>query len=406
MKPKILIANKFYYPRGGDCICAINLERMLHSHGHDTAVYAMHYDKNLSTPWDSYFAPQVTMDGGIGSRIKAVRRIMGGGVKASFSRLLDDFKPDVLHLHNIHSYLSPQLAIEAHRRGIAVVWTMHDYKLVCPSYSCLANGHVCRDCLINSTAVLRKRCMKGSAVAGAVAWLEARRWNRHTLTANVDTFVAPSAFMASMLEMGGYPKESIQTLCNFVDTDKLSEADTTHPRAQGDYYCYIGRLSTEKGVKTLLRTASTLPYTLKVAGTGPLEESLRREHGGNSRIEFLGHCDATTVGNLLRGARFSVIPSECYENNPLSLIESLSVGTPVLGADIGGIPELISDYDGMTFPSGDSTALARGIEKMYTTSVDNVAIAQRARERFSPENYYRNMCAIYDHALRRVRSRK
>lgn len=136
MKGKVLIVNKFYYPRGGDCVCAINLGRLLRDNGYETAVFAMDYSENISCEWSSYFASNVDFSGGIKNKLHAFKRILGlGDIRKSFLKILDDFDPDIVHLHNIHSYLSPVLAVLAHERGKKVVWTLHDYKLVCPAYN-------------------------------------------------------------------------------------------------------------------------------------------------------------------------------------------------------------------------------------------------------------------------------
>ena len=150
-KKRILIANKFYYPRGGDCIVAMNLERLLKERGHDVAVLAMQYPENVDSGWNDYYPSQVDFAGSLGNKIKAAKRLMGwGDIITSFTKILDDFKPEIVHLHNIHSYLSPVLAKLAKRRGCQVVWTLHDYKLVCPSYACLQNGKPCEKCIGHS----------------------------------------------------------------------------------------------------------------------------------------------------------------------------------------------------------------------------------------------------------------
>ena len=176
---KILIVNKFYYPRGGDCICAITLERLLRENGHETAVFAMDYPENIDSGFNRYFAPEVSFSGGIGNKLKAASRIFGGaGVKEAFAKLLTDFRPDIVHFNNIHSYLSPVIVEMAKKAGAKTVWTLHDYKLVCPAYSCLSNGKICEDCIGgNKRNVLSKRCMKGSRAASFLAWQEAGKWN-------------------------------------------------------------------------------------------------------------------------------------------------------------------------------------------------------------------------------------
>ncbi|MDR1762568.1 MAG: glycosyltransferase, partial [Dysgonamonadaceae bacterium] len=143
---KVVLVNKFYYRRGGDCIYTLNLEDALKKHGCQTAVFAMQHPDNQPTEWSRYFPSEVGFTGG-GNKLKAARRILGDSeVKAKFSRLLDDFQPDAVHLNNIHSQLSPIVAEIAHNKGIKVVWTLHDYKLLCPRYDCMRNGKECSLC--------------------------------------------------------------------------------------------------------------------------------------------------------------------------------------------------------------------------------------------------------------------
>ena len=398
MKQRVLLVNKFYYRRGGDCVYLLNLEEMLRSRGHEVAVFAMDYPDNIPSEWTPYFAPEVQFAGGMMQKLKAVRRTLGmGDINSTFTAILDRFKPDVVHLNNIHSYLSPQLALLARKRGVKVAWTMHDYKLLCPSYSCLSHGKPCELCIGGDKShVIKERCMKGSLAASAIAWLEAWKWSRDRLSACTDMFICPSEFMASKMRQGGFPDEKIVTLNNFLAPAIWEKKRVTPVKTErGDYYCYVGRLSHEKGVETLLKSASTLPYHIKIAGGGALEADLRKRYGNKGNIEFLGHLDSEGVDKLLAGARFSVVPSECYENNPFSVIESLCAGTPVLGAKIGGIPELIAANNGMDYPPGDCAALATSIEKMWNQSFDHEKISHDALDRFSPELHYIFLNKIY-----------
>ncbi len=397
MKQRVLIVTKFYYRRGGDCVCALNLERLLRDNGHEVAVFAMQYPENEPSEWSRYWVPEVDFSGGGKAKIQAVKRTLGyGGVKAAFQRLLDDFHPDVVHLHNIHSYLSPAVAQLARKSGTRVVWTLHDYKLLCPSYSCLREGQPCELCYRQKRNVLTRRCMKGSLAASAVAWLEAKKWNRSKLQRYTQTFICPSDFMARKMAQGGFDKSKLVTLSNYIEPS-LAEAYAKidldgKPR---DYYCYIGRLSPEKGVTTLLEAASRLPYKLKVAGDGPLAEELRERYGDCQQIEFLGRISGSEVLELLSGARLSVMPSECYENNPLGVIESLSAGVPVVGAEIGGIPELIAPGCGLTYTSGDADALTEAIKSAWAADYDREAIRTLALGNFSPATHYHHLLDIY-----------
>lgn len=390
---KILLANKFYYRRGGDCIYMLNLEKLLKAHGHEVAVFAMDYPENLDTPWKKYFPKNM-------SKLMAFTRPFGSHeVKSTFKKLLDDFKPDVVHLNNVHTQLSPVMAELAHQRGIKVVWTLHDYKLLCPRYDCLKNGNtICETCFKgDKKACLDNKCMKGSKLASFIGFKEAIVWNRERLEACTDVFICPSQFMADKMVQGGFSKSKMRTLCNFIDVEKCKYApadgmDNTDPIVfpkKEDYYCFIGRLSHEKGAKTLIEAANQLPYKLVIIGGGPLMNELKAV--ANTNIEFVGFKQWDDIKQLVGKARFSVIPSEWYENNPLSVIEAQCLGTPVLGANIGGIPEL-TDY---TFSSGNIADLKTKIEKMWNSELDYQQIASDAQHRYDAETYYDKLINIY-----------
>lgn len=388
---KILLANKFYYRRGGDCIYMLNLEKLLKAHGHEVAVFAMDYPENLDTPWKKYFPKNM-------SKLMAFTRPFGSHeVKSTFKKLLDDFKPDVVHLNNVHTQLSPVMAELAHQRGIKVVWTLHDYKLLCPRYDCLKNGNtICETCFNgDKKACLDNKCMKGSKLASFIGFKEAIVWNHERLEASTDVFICPSQFMADKMVQGGFSKSKMQTLCNFIDVEKckFSSTDGTDdvellPKKE-DYYCFIGRLSHEKGAKTLIEAANQLPYKLVIIGGGPLMDELKSV--AHTNIEFVGFKQWNDIKQLVGKARFSVIPSEWYENNPLSVIEAQCLGTPVLGANIGGIPEL-TDY---TFSSGNIADLKTKIEKMWNSEFDYQQIASDAQHRYDAETYYDKLINIY-----------
>lgn len=401
---KVLIVNKFFYPRGGDCIVAMNTRDLLIRHGHQVRVFAMDYPDNIDISDKSHYVSQVDFAGGLRSKLKAVRRMMGkGDIRKAFTRVIDNFRPDVVHLHNIHSYLSPIVGEIAHARGIRVVWTLHDYKLFCPAYLCRRpDGTNCTQCSQNIAAVVKHRCMKGSLPASFIAKQEALCWNRIRLERFTDRFIAPSKFMASMMTSARFDSENIETLTNFIGAERLP-SQIVQAKKRDNYFCYVGRLSREKGVETMLRAAALAKVKLKIAGNGPMSEALREEFGDIGCIEFLGHLDAGGVKDLLGNALASVIPSECYENNPLGVIESLCAGTPVIGANIGGIPELINDAvtpSGVTFASGNRHELEQIFRDFNPTDFDNDAIAAEARDRFSADTHYDRLLNIYSSAHR------
>jgi len=389
---KILLSNKFYYPRGGDCIYTINLEQLLRRHGHEVAVFAMQHPDTIPCGWNKYFPSEVKFSAKSGA-IEAIRRPLGTKeVKKKFNDLLNDFQPDIVHLNNIHSQLSPTIAQIAYQRGFKTVWTIHDCKLLCPRYDCLRNGkQICELCFTDKKQVLKNRCMKNSLFASLIAYLESQKWTREKLEKYTDAFICPSQFMASKMIQGGFEKNKMAVLCNFIDVEKTKRENFD----KENYYCYVGRLSHEKGMITLIEAAKQLPFQLKIIGGGPLSEDLQQSVN-NENIEFLGYKNWDEIKSIVGKARFSVIPSECYENNPLTVIEAQCLGTPVLGANIGGIPELIeTGITGLLFESRNISDLKEKIEQMFSLNFDYAQIAKESQKRYSAEKYYQELTKLY-----------
>lgn len=390
---KILLANKFYYPRGGDCIYTLGLESLLKEHRHEVAVFAIQHPENKETPFRRYFPTEVSYSSVSDerNRWKAVTRPLGAReVRKNFTALLDDFRPNVVHLNNIHTHLSPVLAELAHQRQIRVVWTLHDYKLLCHRSDCLRDDQPCELCFKDKRAVLKYNCIKNNRPASFLAYLEALKWNRKKLEKYTDIFICPSEFMKRKMISGGFSEEKLQVIPNFTSIQGNLPTDCN----KGDYYCYVGRITKEKGIESLLQAAQQLPYTLYIAGKGPLFNPLKEQYE-SEKIHFSGHLAREEVKTLVERARFSVIPSIWYDNNPLSVLESLSLGTPVLGANIGGIPELIEEGNGLLFDPGNIVDLKNNIEKMHQTSFNYPTIQQKAQARYSTETYYNRLINIY-----------
>lgn len=393
---KILLSNKFYYYRGGDCIYTINLERLLLKNGHEVAIFAMQYPENIDTSYNKYFPSEIsfTISGNRNIIESFIRPLGTKEVRNKFSQLIHDFKPDIVHLNNIHTQLSPIIAEIAEANKIPVIWTLHDYKLLCPRYDCLRNDKtVCELCFDNKTNVIKYRCMKNNLAASLIAYFEVKKWNKNKLESKIKSYICPSQFIKTKMEEGGFNKQKLVHLSNFINLDQFQEK----AYEKEDYYCYIGRLSHEKGINTLLEAASQLPFSLKVIGGGPLLDSCKKIAPENTT--FLGYRNWTDIKDLIGKARFIVTPSEWYENNPLSIIEALCLGTPVIGANIGGIPELITENEnGLLFESGNVTELKDTIEKawqLFNKKFNYDHILKKAQTKFSDEKYYNELMKIY-----------
>ena len=391
---RVLLVNKFYYRRGGDCTAVFAMERLLADKGHDVAVFSMQYPENIESPWTEYFPSAIDFSGaGLSGKVAAFMRLFHSReVARKFESLIADFRPDVVHLHNIHSYLSPIVARIAHRKGIRVVWTLHDYKLICPSYRCFRNGRVCEACFSSKTGVIRHKCMKDSRLASMMAYLEACYWNRKKLSCVTNVFISPSDFLKTKMTEAGFSPEQIAVLPNFMLQKPAVETD------KGDYYCYVGRISAEKGIESLLQAAAHRPYPLKIIGGGPLLETCRERYP-LAHVDFTGQMSPESLYPIVRKARFLVMPSIWYENNPYSVIEALCMGTPVLGARIGGIPELIREGEnGYLFDAGNVASLLEKIDLFYSDDAkrfDYAGMASEACDKFAQETFYKRLMEIY-----------
>lgn len=388
---RILLVHKYYYRRGGDSVYVLNLEEGLKKMGHEVAIFSMSHPLNFDTPWSSYYPSEVDFSKRQ-NIFTALRRPFGTkDVANRFAAMIDEFRPDVVHFNNIHSQLSPIVVEVAKNKGIRVVWTIHDYKLLCPRYDCLKDGiESCELCFEDKASVLKHKCMKNSMIASILAYGEAKKWNRERLEKSTDVFIAPSEFMRSKLIKGGFNPEKVVTLLNSINTDLCKDFSFK----KSDYYCFFGRLSHEKGIKTLLKAAEQLPYKLVLIGDGPMYSELKKYE--SDKIQFVGFKNWEGIKEIVSGARFTVVPSEWYEVFGLVNAESMCLGTPVLGANVGGIPELIAEGEnGMIFESRNEDDLRNKIELMWNAKFDYQKISNEALIRFDSNSYCNEMLKIY-----------
>jgi glycosyltransferase involved in cell wall biosynthesis len=237
--------------------------------------------------------------------------------------------------------------------------------------------------------------MKNSRAVSLLAFLEAKRWNRKKLECITDLFISPSAFLKEKMVSAGFHETKIEVLNNFI----YKEFPKVSPKE--DYYCYVGRISEEKGINTLIEVAQQLPYLLKVIGNGALLDDYKKQYGHHKNIEFTGQMDTLDVFQVISKARFMVMPSICYDNLPYSVIESLCLGVPVLGSRIGGIPELIDEGEnGFLFTPGDINELKEKIRFCFSYFTDNYnfeKIAFDAQNKFDSGTFYNKLKTVYDH---------
>jgi glycosyltransferase involved in cell wall biosynthesis len=398
--PSLLSLNSYHYRRGGSEAVYFEHEAMFRALGWQTAHMAMHHPKNLTSEWSEFFVDEIEFGHSYGLLDKLA---MAGKVIYSFearrklAALLDRFPASIAHVHGIHHHLSPSVLPLLRERGVPVVLTAHDLKIACPAYKMLNRGGVCEKCKGgNLLHLIANRCVRDSVgVSTLVAVESAVAKSLGLYRRNVNRVVAPSAFYRSKLLEWGWPENQVIFIPNYVD------AEQHIPQyAPGNYFLYFGRLAPEKGVATLIHAAKKAGVQLKVVGTGPLEDELKALVAGSS-VDMLGYRSGEALWSLVRDCRAVVLPSEWYENAPMSVLESFALGKPVIGARIGGIPEMVIEGEtGYTFDSGSVDALATRLTEMAALPDAAVsAMGQRARvlvsTRYTASRYRAAMLDLY-----------
>ena len=356
--------------------------------GHEIAHFSTAHPKNDPSPWAGYFVPYLELgaDAGLSTReslVAAARLFHNGEAARRFTRLLDDFRPDVVHAHGIHRQISTSILGVARGRKIPVVHSLHDYHLICPADVLLHRGTtVCepRRCgRLNFGPCVAGRCVRGSLPASALsaaetAWARARR----AYTRAGDRFICPSDFMRRQMAQAGW-QAPMDVIPNALPVD------STRPEP-GEQFLVIGRLSREKGIHVVAEAARLAGARLTVAGDGPLRAGLE---AGYPEITFTGHLSGNDVRNLTRTARAVVVPSVWFENAPMSVLEAMAAGVPVIASRIGGIPEQVTDgVDGLLVDPGDPKVLAEAMKRLADDRDFAMTLGARAQatvaERYSP----------------------
>lgn len=397
---RILIANKFFFRNGGSEVVMFAERDFLLREGHEVVDFSMEDPRNLASPHAAFFVrPQNYRNAdGIVRKIRlAAELVHSREAVRKIGALIDFACPDLVHCHNIYHQLTPSIIGAAKSRGVPVVLTLHDYKPICPAYTRLRNGHQCSDCLGGDfSPVLKNRCADGSLARSALLYLESFAQHRMGNYEKVDRYVAPSRFMAESIahRIAG---ERVALLYNGVKLPQARDADDGR-------ILYFGRLSPEKGIETLLQAhaATGSRWPLIVVGTGPLHDALASRF---PRVHFLGHLSGDDLSREVARAAIVVVPSDWYENCPMSVLEAMAHGKPVVGSRIGGIPELVADGEtGLLFEAGDvhelSVAVARLMESPEMRREMGLKARARAERHFSLDVHNRGLLGIYESVLR------
>lgn len=391
---KILMVNKFLYPNGGSETYMFRLGEKLTQSGHQVEYFGMEHDgRCVSNSVGAYTEDMDFHNSGALQKIKmSLKTIYSKEARIKIRMVLDDFKPDIVHLNNFNYQLTPSIILEIKKwekqtgSKVRIIYTAHDYQLICPNHMMYNQNKVCEKCIggkfINCT---KDRCVHSSLMKSAIGMIEAMYWNNNKVYEQLDTVICCSEFMKRKLDTNPVFRNKTITLHNFIDTVEKPEVE------KENYILYFGRLSQEKGIDTILKSKNT---KFIVAGSGPLEEEVKQA----DNIEYIGFKTGEELHELIAKAKLTVYPSIWYENCPFSVMESIMYGTPVVASSIGGIPELIENgKTGFLVEAGNTDEFEKAI-KTITENCDKAAAMSRACLEYkfdTVDEYVQKLLQIY-----------
>ena len=407
---KVLLINTEHALLGGAHTVYLNTAEMLKKAGVEVVFFAMHSSKELPCEQSGFFA-KANNRKNVFQYVK--NSFYNSDAAKCLQRLLDAEHPDIAHVHLMWGNLSPSILDVLKKNHIPVVHTVHDYAMICARATLKANdGSVCEKCKGGGFCQsIKTRCLNGSLVKSVVATTEmSRRYKKHHPADFIDHFHFVSHFCADKhTEMDSRFTNVPQTvLYNVPDNLVVKMSDGVKNETYTNYYLYYGRLAYEKGIKTLIGAVGQMRSVhLKIVGTGSLEESLKDScsNNGINNVEFLGFKKGEELYEIVQNAKFVCVPSEWYENNPMTIIEAYTLGTPVIAAKIGGIPEIVDDgKTGFLFESASVKSLVNSLKRSEELSREDynqmkIAAKEFANFKFEREKYVERLLGIYSETI-------
>lgn len=387
---KVLLVHNFYQNFGGEDASALAEEHLLEAHGDRVIVYARHNREIATYTWmDKLLGP--------------ARAVDCTQTRDEVARIARDARPDVAYIHNFFPLISPSIYQILHQHGIPIVQFVHDFRFFCPNGLFFTGGAICERCKTGAFFnAVRHRCYRDSYLASFFAASIVASARRNHLYDFVSLFVCPTEFSRQKMIEGGIPAEKIRTKPHFVDATRVS------PKFEpGDYVLYLGRLSSEKGLSTLVRAlAQENQVPVKIAGAGPMEGELRSilHDEGIRHIQLVGFKSGDEKWEILRNSAFVVIPSEWYETFCLSAVEAHAAGKPVIASRIGALPLVVKDGEsGLLFEPKNAADLRQGVRKLFgqRSEIERMGRYGRAlvNTKYTPEHSYNCLSAIFSEAL-------
>lgn len=391
----ILQIHNYYQQRGGERQVVEAEAALLYQYGHHVRFFNRN---NLQIRQFS-----------IKEKIKLPRNtIYSQDTQEEVNRIIDEMKPDVAHVHNVFPLISPSVYVALKQNKVPIVQTIHNYRLMCPAGLFLRQGKVCEKCAEgNSVHAVIHKCYRNSSLLSGL-YASSIGYHRQMGTFNlIDRFICVSKFVASkLIEHGVAAETRLCVVPNFVSDDAFQNNDLVFKPEQ--YVGYIGRLSEEKGLTTLLRAflQSRVPC-LKIAGTGSILGDLMQETkrlGIKNRVSFLGYLSGVEKRAFLQNALAIVVPSEWFETFGLTVLESYAQKTPVIVSNMGGLSEIVHNGEtGFIFDAGNQSELAAKLSEIYNTNSSTemgLSGYELAKQHYSAEQHYQQLMDVYHQVLK------
>ncbi len=370
---KILMVNKFLYPRGGSESYMLYLADHLKKIGHEVEFFGMYDENNIVGNSAGLYTQNMDFhSNGLGRFLYPFKIIYSFEAKKKIMKVIEDFKPDIVHMNNINFQLTPSIIYGIKKKGIPLVQTVHDYQMICPNHLLynFDKNTPCEKCVRGSGLdCIRNKCIHGSLVKSIIGFIEARFYALLKTYKKVDLFVCPSNFLKNkLMSSKGFYKGKTKTIHNFINKEKFINT----ARKEEPYIVFVGRLSKEKGIENIAGAAKLLPeYTFIVAGSGPDEGILK----DIPNVKLAGFLTGDKLCELMGNAKVLLLPSVCYENCPLSILEAHSLGVPVVTMNSGGMAELVKD----------------GVNGTLVNEPTPEGIALKLKETIENEDYYKTI---------------
>lgn len=407
---RILLVNYRYFISGGPEKYMFNIKKMLEDNGHEVIPFSIHSNKNVETEYSRYFVEPIgSRDATYFEECKKTPRVIwqmlsrsiySVEVEKAIRKEIEEVKPDLVYIIHFVNKLSPSVIRGAKKMGKPVVLRLSDYFLLCPRFDFMYEKKPCEECLHKGyRTCIQRRCVKGSLFASLVRVMSMKIHSLMNIYKDVDAFITPSEFLKNKLVNNGFDREKI----NCIPTFTASKSEVGEPRI-GEYGLYFGRITEEKGVETVVQAFERLPdHHVKIMGDPTTEEAKRLiryvEEKNLQNIEFVGFKSGVELEEIIKGSRYTLIPSVWYDNLPNTALESFQYSKPVIASNIGSLPELVLDgVNGYLFEAGNAQDLRDKVLKLGDDRlVDTMGRASRARleEKFAPKTHYDALMGIF-----------